>query len=93
MTPRARRQAGPLLVVFTSPSGAGKDTLLAELKKLPGRNYAFAVNATTRKPRPSEQHGVDYYFVSAEEFSRMLDKGELLEHALVYGQHKGVLRK
>ena len=81
--------AGPLLVVPTGPSGAGKDTLLAHLKSL-GRPYYVSVNATTRDRRPGEADGVDYYFVSNEEFQRMLDEGELLEHALVYGQHKGV---
>lgn len=80
---------GPLLVVLTGPSGAGKDTLLAHLKSR-GRPYHISVNATTREPRIGEVDGVDYYFVSQEEFQRMLDAGELLEHAVVYGQHKGV---
>lgn len=83
--------AGPVLVVLTGPSGAGKDSLLAELSSR-GRSYHFAVNATTRAPRPGEQHGVDYHFVSKGEFQRMLREGELLEHALVYGQEKGVPR-
>ena len=81
--------AGPLLVVLTGPSGAGKDTLLAHLKSL-GRPYHIGVNATTREPRHGEVDGVDYHFVSKEEFQRMLDEDELLEHALVYGQDKGV---
>jgi guanylate kinase len=81
--------AGPLLVVLTGPSGAGKDTLLAHLKSL-GRPYHISVNATTREPRDGEVDGVDYHFVSKEEFQRMLDEDELLEHALVYGQEKGV---
>ena len=81
--------AGPLLVVLTGPSGAGKDTLLAHLKSL-GRPYHISVNATTREPRDGEVDGVDYHFVSKEEFQRMLDEDELLEHALVYGQDKGV---
>jgi guanylate kinase len=78
-----------LLVVLTGPSGAGKDTLLGHLKAL-GRPYHISVNATTREPRRGEVDGVDYYFVSKEEFQRMLDEDELLEHALVYGQEKGV---
>jgi len=81
--------AGPLLVVLTGPSGAGKDTLLAHLKSL-GRPYHISVNATTREPRRGEVDGVDYQFVSKQEFQRMLDEDELLEHALVYGQDKGV---
>jgi guanylate kinase len=50
------------------------------------------VNATTRPPRPTEADGVDYYFVSSQEFARMVREGEMLEHAVVYGQEKGVPR-
>lgn len=81
--------AGPLLVVLTGPSGAGKDSVLNVLKqrKLP---YHFTVTATTRAPRPGESHEVDYYFVSKTEFAGMVAGNELLEHAIVYGQEKGV---
>ena len=80
----------PLLVVLTGPSGAGKDSLLDEMKKLPGRPYAFAITATTRPPRPAERDGVDYHFLSREQFQRMVENGDLLEHAIVYGQEKGL---
>lgn len=80
----------PLLVVLTGPSGAGKDSLLDEMKRLPGRPYAFAITATTRPPRPAERDGVDYHFVSREQFQRMVENGDLLEHAIVYGQEKGL---
>lgn len=80
--------APPVLVVFTGPSGAGKDTVLNEFRGRDG--CAIAVNATTRPARPSEREGVDYYFVSKQEFQRMVREGELLEHAVVYGQDKGV---
>lgn len=83
--------AGPLLVVLTGPSGAGKDSLLAELRAR-SKSYHITVNATTRPPRENEQEGVDYYFVSKNEFERMLKGGDLLEHAVVYGQEKGVPR-
>ncbi|MCH8815064.1 MAG: guanylate kinase [Chloroflexi bacterium] len=83
------RDAGPLLVVLTGPSGAGKDSILNLLKER-GSPYHFTVTATTRAPRPGEQHGVDYYFVSRDEFESMVRDGELLEHAIVYGQEKGV---
>ena len=80
---------GPLFAVLTGPSAAGKDTLLAQLKPLmPGAH--FAITATTRPPRPNEKDGVDYYFVTEDEFNRMAANGQLLEHALVYGDHKGV---
>jgi len=80
---------GPLLVVLTGPTAAGKDTLLSRLKPL-FPNAHFAITATTRPPRPGERDGVDYFFVSPDEFKRMERDGELLEHALVYGDHKGV---
>jgi guanylate kinase len=83
--------AGPLLVVLTGPSGAGKDSLLAKLRSS-SESYHIAVNVTTRAPRPDEEEGVDYYFVSKKEFERKLRDGELLEHAVVYGQDKGVPR-
>lgn len=82
----------PLLVVLTGPSGAGKDSILARLKSL-GRPYHFAVTATTRPPRQGERAGVDYHFVSPDEFQRMLEQDELLEHAEVYGHQYGVPRK
>jgi guanylate kinase len=82
--------AAPLLVILTGPSGAGKDTLAAVLAARHGGNIGFAVTATTRPRREDEIDGRDYHFVSSEEFERMVRDGELLEHAIVYGQHKGV---
>ncbi|HUF52732.1 MAG TPA: guanylate kinase [Dehalococcoidia bacterium] len=83
----------PLLVILTGPSGAGKDTLVARLRERTGANFGFAVTATSRPPRHGEQDGRDYHFVSRREFERMVEDGELLEHAVVYGQLKGVPRK
>ena len=80
---------GPLLVVLTGPSAAGKDSVLSRLKPLLPHAH-FAITATTRSPRGNERDGVDYYFVSEAEFRRMVDRGDMLEHALVYGDHKGV---
>jgi guanylate kinase len=79
----------PLLIVLSGPSGVGKDAALSRMKEL-GYPFHFVVTATTRPQRPGEVHGVDYFFVSEEEFRRMLDEGELLEHALVYGHYKGI---
>ncbi|MEN6408397.1 MAG: hypothetical protein ABFD44_01630 [Anaerolineaceae bacterium] len=79
----------PLLIVISGPSGVGKDALLQELRKrdLP---LHFVVTATSRPPREGEVNGVDYWFVSVEEFERMIREDELLEHAVVYNQYKGI---
>jgi guanylate kinase len=83
--------AGPVLVVLTGPSGAGKDSIIERLKTLlPAAHYA--ITATDRAPRPEERDGVDYYFVTTDRFEEMLREGELLEHARVYEQWKGVPR-
>ncbi len=82
----------PLLVVISGPSGVGKDTLLERMKER-GYPIHFVVTATDRLPRPGEVHGVDYFFFTTEEFTRMIGQDELLEHAVVYGQHKGIPRQ
>lgn len=69
----------------------GKDSVLTKLRES-GRNYGIPVNATTRHRRPNEQKGVDYFFLTADEFTERLAAGDFLEHAMVYGQHKGVLK-
>jgi guanylate kinase len=78
-----------LLIVISGPSGAGKDTVMQRMQQR-GLKFHFVVTATTRLRRPNEVHGKDYWFVSHEEFARMIDANELMEHALVYGDHKGV---
>jgi guanylate kinase len=79
----------PLLIVISGTPGVGKDSLIQRVKER-GYPFHFVVTATDRSPRPGEVHGTDYYFISTEEFLRMREEGELLEHAVVYGQHKGV---
>ncbi len=81
--------SAPLLAVLTGPSGAGKDSLLAHLKGL-GRPYHFATTVTTRPKRGEERDGIHYYFVSKDEFEKVLQRGDLLEHASVYGNFYGV---
>lgn len=87
-----QRKMQPLLIVISGPSGAGKDSVLRRMKEreLP---FHFVVTTTSRPRRPGEVEGVDYHFVSPDEFERMIRQGELLEHALVYGQHKGIPRE
>ena len=78
-----------LLLVLSGPSGVGKDAVLTRLRDL-GRPYHMVVTATTRPIRPLEQDGLHYIFLSEPEFRRMVDEGELLEWALVYGNYYGV---
>ena len=84
--------AEPLLVVISGPSGVGKDTVLDHMKQR-GLPFHFVVTATTRPIRSGEVEGEDYFFVEEQEFLDMIDRGELIEHALVYNDHKGVPRK
>ena len=79
----------PLLIVISGPSGVGKDSVLEEMK-LRGLPFHFVITATTRPPRPEEEDGVDYFFLSQDEFARMIDEGELLEYAVVYQDYKGI---
>ena len=68
-----------MLVVLSAPSGCGKDTVFKELKKL-RNDVVESVSATTRKPRDGEIDGINYFFVSDDEFERMIDDNELLEY-------------
>jgi guanylate kinase len=78
--------------IISAPSGSGKTTLVTELRKaLPGLD--FSISYTTRRPRGSEQNGREYYFVSRDEFERMLAAGEFLEHAEVFGEYYGTARR
>ncbi len=79
----------PLLVVISGPSGVGKDMTLVRMKEL-GYPFHFVVTATTRPKRSDEVNGVDYFFISTSEFAGMIDEGELLEYAVVYGDYKGI---
>jgi len=82
-------KSNPLLIVLSGPSGVGKDTVLNALKQS-GRHFHFVVTANTRPRRPEEVDGVDYIFVTKERFAEMIDNDELLEHAVVYGDYKGI---
>ncbi|MGL4294717.1 MAG: guanylate kinase [Aestuariivirga sp.] len=80
-----------LLLVMSSPSGAGKSTLSRRLLAS-DRNITMSVSVTTRPPRPGEVNGRDYHFISKEEFARLRDGGQLLEHAEVFGNFYGTPR-
>ncbi len=80
------------LIVLSGPSGAGKGTIHNELLKRDS-NLTYSVSMTTRSPRDGEVDGVDYYFVSEEEFKKEIEKGSFLEYALVHGNYYGTLKK
>lgn len=80
---------GPLVVVISGPSGVGKDSVLDALK-MRHQPFHFVITATSRAPRDGELNGRDYHFVGKEGFEEMIRSGQLIEHAVVYGQYKGV---
>ena len=79
----------PLLIVISGPSGSGKDTVMKRMQEQ-GLPFHFVVTTTTRPKRVNEEHGRDYWFVSKEEFARMIEHNELIEYAVVYGDYKGI---
>ena len=79
------------IVVVSGPSGVGKDSVIRRMLQR-DRNLMFAVTTNTRIMREGELEGKDYYFVSKREFEEMVRAGEFLEHALVYGDYKGVTK-
>lgn len=90
MQPKPPLRRG-LLVIVSSPSGAGKTTLCHRLmKEFPA--IKFSVSYTTRKPRPGETDGVDYRFVTPERFQEMVDAGDFAEWAEVHGNRYGTTR-
>jgi len=78
------------LLVLSGPSGVGKDTVARLLIEQRPESFYFVVTATTRPPRDNERNGIDYIFVSFDEFARMIEADELLEHAVVYNDYKGI---
>ena len=77
-----------LLLVFSGPSGVGKDTVLHELLRQ-NDSVRLSVSATTRSPRPGEIDGKDYFFVTREHFQEMIERGEMLEYAEYCGNYYG----
>jgi guanylate kinase len=81
-----------LVYIISAPSGSGKSTLVAAVKRLVDR-LDFSVSYTTRPPRGSEEEGRDYYYTSREVFERMIERGEFLEYADVFGNYYGTAKK
>jgi len=80
------------ILILSGPSGCGKSTLLKEVYK-DISDYYFSISTTTRAAREGEKHGVDYYFVSKEEFEKDIEAGNFLEYANVHGNYYGTSLK
>ena len=80
-----------LLIIVSAPSGCGKGTILSEVLK--DNAYYFSVSATTRSPREGEVDGVNYYFISKDEFEDIIEKGGMLEYATYCGNYYGTPKK
>ena len=80
------------LIIFSAPSGSGKSTIINYLMEQ-GLNLHFSISATSRPPRGTEQNGVEYFFLSPEEFRQRIAAGEFLEYVEVYeGRFYGTLK-
>ncbi len=81
------------VIIFSAPSGSGKSTIINALMERGQLNMQFSISATNRPPRGQEQHGVEYYFLSTEEFQQAIAANQFLEHEEVYpGRYYGTLR-
>ncbi len=78
-----------ILAVVSGFSGAGKGTLMRELLARHSQQYALSISATTRKPRTGEEHGREYFFITREEFEKMIEADALIEHACYVGNYYG----
>ena len=80
-----------MLIVISGPAGSGKGTVVKELRTMLPR-LGLSVSATTRSPRPGEEDGVHYYYMSRDDFEEALSHGEILEHTVYCGNYYGTLR-
>ena len=86
----AEKKAG-IIVILSSPSGAGKTTLVKKISKR--KNYKISVSHTTRKPRVNERNGKDYYFINNTQFKKLIKEKKFLEYAKVFKNYYGSLRE
>lgn len=78
-----------MLIVLSGPSGVGKGTVRKAIFNQPGNDFQYSISMTTRQPRPGEKNGVDYFFVSKEEFEQRIQKGGMLEYAKYVDNYYG----
>lgn len=81
-----------MIIVISGPSGVGKGAVSKELVKF-DRRFEIAITCTTRKPRENEVNGIDYFFVSEDEFRKMIESGDLVEYSIVHGNWYGTPRR
>ena len=81
-----------IMVILSSPSGAGKTTITKKIQQK-YQSFKISVSHTTRKPRPNEIDGVDYYFVSKEKFKKLVDEKKFYEYAKIFDNYYGTLKK
>jgi len=80
------------LIAFSAPSGAGKTSLIKSLVAR-HKELVISISATTRKKRPKEEEGRDYFFLTLEEFNKKINEGKFLEYEEVHGEYYGTLKK
>ena len=78
-----------MLIVLSGPSGVGKGTVRKAIFDQPGNDFQYSISMTTRQPRPGEKDGVDYFFVSKEEFENNIQTGQMLEYAKYVDNYYG----
>ena len=77
-----------IMVILSSPSGAGKTTISKKIQQK-YQNFKISVSHTTRKPRPNEIEGIDYYFVNEDDFEKKIKDNEIYEHDKIFGNYYG----
>ena len=81
-----------IMVILSSPSGAGKTTITKKIQQK-YQSFKISVSHTTRKPRPNEIDGVDYFFISKEKFKKLINEKKFYEHAKIFDNYYGTLKK
>lgn len=86
-------QKQPSIIVISAPSGTGKSSVIAQIINDPELRLSFSISATNRPPRGTEKHGTDYFFISQEEFQKLIETNQFVEYVEVYpGRYYGTLK-
>jgi guanylate kinase len=79
-------------IIILGPSGVGKSTLIKELNSKYPDSFGFSISYTTRAPRKGEQHGINYFFVSKNDFEKLIDQDDFIEWCEVHGNYYGTAK-